>query len=308
PEPDESRWTSRPVLLAVGALVLVLALVGLGLVALLRGGGEDPAADRAPGDRPIGDSGAASADASAELSSALTWLTANTTADTSLLIPDRIADRLAEALPGRLLATYTEAVPTLAGTAHLVVVTPDLEQLASGHPARGVAEESVLVGSFGSELEVRQVLAPGTSWEADRAARSAAGGELTSNPALTFTPAAADRVRAGDLDARLMMILAGLALQHSAEVDVPTDPVAEAAGAPTRVMHVLAVDGRSVAENLAAATTVTRLVGTQDAPLATQDVRLTSALGRDVVVVRYPLPSPTGLLAGAGFPTTRSSP
>lgn len=250
-------------------------------------------------------------DSSAVSNAVVAWLVVNTTAETSLLSPADLAPRLADGLPDRTVATYEQVDPRAGAPVDLLVVTSALGRLPANAPARRIAANSVLVASFGPDLEIRQAVPSGQTWAEEQGARRASGAELAANPSLAFTPGADAAVRAGRLDARLLIVLAGLAIDHALEVDVPVqspvDEAVEPPNAPGRVVHVRSVDGRTIDDDPSAPQAVTRFIDAQAAQLTTPDVRVRRLAGKDVLVIRYPLPSPAGLLNGAGFTTKRSS-
>ncbi len=81
---------------------------------------------------------------------------------------------------------------------------------------------------------------------AERAGRARIGTALAANPGLTLGPAAADLLRQGAVDPRVMIVLAALTREHSLTVaDFPLPPLAPP-GAVRRQVLVAAVDGAPV--------------------------------------------------------------
>ncbi|MEV6522460.1 hypothetical protein AB0M43_10995 [Longispora sp. NPDC051575] len=76
-----------------------------------------------------------------------------------------------------------------------------------------------------------------------RRTRARAGAALAGNPRLTLTPAAADLLRAGDVELRLVLLLGTVTGQHALKIqDFPGVPGER--GTPARRVLVTAVDGR----------------------------------------------------------------
>jgi hypothetical protein len=274
--------------LVVSCLVALAALTALAvtLVAVLNTD-EGPAQPAAAG---VG----SGVDATRALSSgAVTWLRDSTAVGAGIAVPPHLRLALAAALPGRDVRGYQDAK-----SGDLIVVADNVTV-----PARLVTG-SVPVASFGAGVDVRQPRAPGVSWATELAARAAAGQELADNNALHFTRRAEAALRGGTMDPRLLTVLAGLSLEHRVWVDVP----AVAAGSETvrLAVHVLRVDGSRISAYPWGAAIVKAFLTVQSPTFTPQEIAVVPrSSGLDALVIRYTLPSPTGLLGGAGFPTTR---
>jgi hypothetical protein len=150
----------------------------------------------------------------------------------------------------------------------------------------GAVLASTPSGSGGAPAVVCGAITPATAVEAKVRARL--GSALTTNTALKLAPAAADLLRDGNIDPRLMLTLAALTSAHRVGVaEFPAVPL-DAPGALRRVVVLSAFDGTAPASS---ALLKTWLAG-QQAPFAPGSV---TADGPDLVLA-YPVPSPTGLL------------
>jgi hypothetical protein len=272
---------------ALVGLALVLLAVGVVLVVATNDGGT-PSAPPSAG-RPQTVTPARLAP------SAVTWLLVSIRPGTSVAVPAVLRDQVAAALPDLDVRGYRAA-----GQAELVVIrTTDPGAAAGLAPTMPVA-------ALGAGLELRQRLAPGTDSTAEQDARQAAGRELLKNDALSFTRASRLALRRGEVDSRLMTMLAALALEHRLQIDLPIPP-GQVAGSSVRLAaQVLRVDGRRLVDYPWGAATVKAFLSVQSATFAPEDVTVdrTGAVP-GALLIRYLLPSPTGLLGGAGFRTAR---
>ena len=274
--------------LLLGVAGLLLAAVATVAVAALLAGRSD--------DQPQAESANREPQAAARIpvpgSATLAWLRDSTVPGTTLAVPATLRRAVAAALPGRDVRGYAEQS------------RPDLVLVARPGPAvpQPLLDRSVTVATLGPGLDLRQVLESGTSWVTELAARRAAGRELVQNDALTLTAPATAVIRRGELDPRLLTVLAGLALEHRIFVDVPADSPARSIGLAVRIVLV---DGRSVSRYAWGAAIVKAFLDVQSPIFTPGDVALDrTSPGPDALVVRYPFPTPTGLLGGAGFRTT----
>jgi hypothetical protein len=148
----------------------------------------------------------------------------------------------------------------------------------------------------GSDLAVHQITGPQTS---DLPARVSAGTELLQNLGLTFVNGSSSALRSGQVDERVLVILAGLASQHKLTVALVPDP-ADAPDALLRTLQIQGVDGHPV--TTASARDIKDFVTAQRGALAgpiVDDV----AGATPLISVRYPLPSSFELLNSGSFPT-----
>jgi hypothetical protein len=207
--------------------------------------------------------------------------------------PDMCAALQAQGVAaGRLMPLPTGAASPLG--ASVMVTSPSVHrQLADSYaPA--------LVASFGAgdtRIEVRAAEPGGaaayaTALRADLASRKAAGSQLLSNRRIQFTGQDAARLRAGEVDTRLLATLAALAAQHSLRVTVFGD-AAPGAQVLFREMTLTSGGGNgpaSLAKDLA-------IARAQAAPYLPAHAAIArSATGQDALSIEFAAPSPLGLL------------
>ncbi len=185
---------------------------------------------------------------------AVAWLDANASDSTRLVVDD---------------ATWLDVV--LSGVDPADVVVParltgstldyDYVVVAAGGPDGGTSDEraagpAVLAGSaspvavFGDGEDLVEVRRPGSDVpDADPLAVDlvAAGSALADNPRLALTPEARAALRGGQVDERLLTLLATVVVDHRVAVDAFPHAEAEArAGAPARTVVLGGVDDRPV--------------------------------------------------------------
>jgi hypothetical protein len=167
-----------------------------------------------------------------------------------------------------------------------VVVTTD--------PA-AVQYAPAVVASFGSgvtQLDVRAT-EPGdaagyeTALRADQAARTSAGSQLLRNNRIHFTAQDAARLRAGQVDARLLATLAVLSSQYSFSVTAFGD-AAPGVTALYREATITAA-GKHLTAALA-------LLKAQVPPFLPAQAAITQSAGPAALTIGYAAPSPLGLL------------
>jgi hypothetical protein len=191
--------------------------------------------------------------------------------------------------------------PTTGSLAANVVVTSP-----AGHAQASQAQASqdgpVLLASFGtgsSRVEVRAT-APGgaaayaQAQQADLAARRSGGAQLLHSKSIQAGAEASAQLQAGQVDSRILIMLAMLASQHSWRVVAFSDssPGVPLADAPLRQVTIAGTDAKAVAAALV-------LVHAQRAPYAPAQasvVRL--AGGQPGLRIDFAAPAPLGLLTG----------
>jgi len=211
-----------------------------------------------------------------------------------LLVPPDLVDDFAAGLPGRQVFPNNQVA---ARTGDLLVVTPDSGAVLTGTLTQQVLAAAPVVATLpGSDLEVHQVT--GTDPSED-AARASAGTELLHNLGLTFVGGSA-ALRGGRVDERVLVILAGLASQHSLTVALVPDP-ADAPNALVRTLQIQGVDGHAI--TAANARDLKDFVTTQRGALAGPVVDEVDDGTKRAVSVRYLLPASVELLHSGSFPT-----
>jgi len=160
------------------------------------------------------------------------------------------------------------------------------------------------VGSGASLIEVRAVYPGGaaayqTALRSDLAARRSAGAQLMHSRRIEVSAQGADQLAAGEVDTRLLVMLAVLASQHSWRVITFGDasPGVPLTAAPYRQVIIAAAAGRGGTAGLAAALALLRAQRGLYQPAQVTTVRL--AGGQAGLRIDFAAPSPLGLLAGS---------
>jgi hypothetical protein len=167
-------------------------------------------------------------------------------------------------------------------------------------------ETPALLASFGSGASLIEVRAtsPGgvaayqPALQADLAARRSAGAQLLHSGRLAVSAQGAGQLRAGQVDSRLLIMLAMLAAQHPWRVVAFGDPSPGVpfAAAPFRQVILASADGRGGTGALAAALVLVRAQHTPFQPARVGIIRL--ADGQAGLLVDFAAPSLLGLLTG----------
>jgi len=265
--------------------VLVLALTGAAVTVLWLAGGLAGTPSRA-GRVPAAGPGLPSAAAGAQARAA-DWIAGQVSGDAVVACDPRMCAALQErgVAAGRLMLLQSAAAsPRGAGV--LVTSGP-----AGGRVA--VRYAPALIASFGSggdRVEVRGVEPGGlpayrAALRADLAARRAAGSQLLRNSHIRFTGPGAARLRAGQVDTRLLATLAVLASQCSFRVNGFGDA---APGAPV-LFRAVAIAG--IGRGLPAALAMVRA---QNPPYRPAHA---AAVGQGGLSIEFAEPSPLGLLS-----------
>ena len=199
---------------------------------------------------------------------------------------------------GRLLVLGTSVSDPLGSD--LVVATPALRNQFGARLASVYAP--VAIASFGSgpaRIDIRAVAADGTAaydsaLAADRGARIAAGGQLIDNRHITMPAAAQAVLRAGQVDPRLLTMLAALAAQQPLQIVAFGDPSPGASAAiPLRSVEIApAPAGGGTAARLR---TMLSFLREQQVPYLPMEAVL---VRQAALSVEYGAPSPLGLLSG----------
>jgi hypothetical protein len=199
---------------------------------------------------------------------------------------------------GRLLVMGTSASDPLGS--NLVVATPALQSQFGARLASVYAP--VVIASFGAgaaRIEIRAVAADGTAaynsaLAADRSARISAGRQLIGNRHITVSAAAQAELRAGQVDPRLLTVLAALAAQQPLRILAFDDSSPGASAAiPLRGVEIApAGAGTSTAAQLHS-----MLSFVQAQQVLYLPMRAVLA-GQSALSVEYAAPSPLGLLSG----------
>ena len=225
---------------------------------------------------------------------AAVWVAAQVGSDQSIACDPVLCTALSAhgVASGRLMPLGPTAGPPGAN----VIVTSAAEH------AQASQEAPTLLASFGtgtSQIEVRAA-APGgaaayaKALAADLAARRSGGAQLLHSKSIQVGAEAAGQLQAGQVDSRLLIMLAMLASQHSWRVVAfgGASPGVPLADAPLRQVVITGPDEQAVATALA-------LVRAQRAPYAPSQatsVRLPG--GQPGLRIDFAAPGPLGLLTG----------
>lgn len=244
------------------------------------------------------------------LRDAQSWAIANLDDDDRILVDDAVwVDLVAGGLPREQVVWYYKA-DTDADVSDLtpngwqdydyVLVTEGMRQGAGTAPTVDQAREnSVRVASFGEgdeTVELLRVLPDGTdafyaSDYGDGLARGAAGAALTDNASLSFAGETAGQLIDGQVDARVVTLLAQLSGEHEIGVAAFPQVDGEQTGElPRRTLEISSVDGEPVTGD--AATELLEGIREQTGVYTPQ----TAGLDGDRLVVRYEVAGPENLL------------
>lgn len=285
------RRRARPVTLVVLVLASTAALVGAAIAFTLL-----PDPERRPSDSQL----LAAAPLTAE---ALSWLEQNTTPGTEILVPRYLQRNLAGLLTPRSVKTYASA-PSSA--ADLIVVAPTVAQETSVRLKRLLAQ-SEPVAVFGDGAQVRHVLRD-SSPRRLQAERRRAGRVLLSDSSIRLAPHAWAILAAGEVDPRLMSLLAHLSDNHTIDVSgFPRSGPERGARAPAREMQVIAFDGKVIGAGGIAASQLRSMLLALPEPLRPAEVRLPEPSSPGKMLVRFLLPAPDGRVPPAA-PSNNGTP
>jgi hypothetical protein len=160
----------------------------------------------------------------------------------------------------------------------------------------------VVIAGFGTgagRIDIRAIAPDGTAayqaaLAADRRSRISAGSQLLRNPRIIVAGGARNALSAGDVDPRLLMILAALADQQQVRITAFGDPSPGASPVvPLRSVEIAALGPG--AEAAASLRSMLSLIDAQRQPF--QPLRAALA-GSSALTVEYAAPSPLGLLGG----------
>jgi hypothetical protein len=159
-----------------------------------------------------------------------------------------------------------------------------------------------LIASFGSgagRIDIRAIAPDGTAayksaLAADRRSRITAGTQLLRNPRIAVSAAARAALSEGDVDPRLLMMLAALAVEQPVRVSAFGDPSPGAGQrVPLRSARLAAL--RSGAQAGSSLRSMLSFFAAQQQPFLPLRAGLA---GTSALTVEYPAPSPLGLLSG----------
>jgi hypothetical protein len=202
----------------------------------------------------------------------------------------------------------TRLVPLSAGTPGASDVAAAADVIVASGPARAALgrEAPGLLASFGSgdtAIDVRAA-APGgaaayqAAVRADLAARRSGGAQLLHSKRIEVGSQGTAQLQAGQVDSRLLIMLAMLASEHPWRVVAfgGASPGVTAAQAPFRQVTIADAGGRGAAADLASALAMVRAQQGPYQPAQVSTVRLDG--GQEGLTIGYDAPGPLGLLSG----------
>jgi hypothetical protein len=286
---------------AVVALAAGVAGVAVGRTTSASSPAVSPAAGSAPAGQPSSGSSAALGASAAVRTVAARWV-ASQIAPSAVVScdPAMCADLQADGLQATRLVVLGPAAPDPLGS-DLVVATAAVRN-EFGARLAGVYAPAV-IASFGSgagRIDIRAIAPDGAAayqalLAADRSSRISSGRQLLRNPRLTLPPGARAALQAGDVDPRLLLLLAALSAELPVSVRSFGDP-APGTGATVPLRAAVLAPGAAASGAGAAAglRAMLSLVNAQQQPYQP----LHAAIAGTALTVEYAAPSPLGLLSG----------
>jgi hypothetical protein len=291
----------RRVTLALAAVVVVA--LGAGLTVAATGTTATSPAVSAPRGAQPGPGTAGALGASAAVRDETAHWIAQQIASSAVVAcdPAMCAALQADKLPAtRLLVLGTAAADPLGSD---VVVATAAVRNQFGARLASVYAPSV-IASFGSgtgRIDVRAIAPDGaaayqSALAADRRSRISAGTQLLRNPRISAAAAARTALRAGDVDPRLLLLLAALAVQQPVRIGAFGDPSPGSSPAvPLRSVQ-LAPQVSAAGGTAQVKASVRSMLAFIDAQQQPYLPLLVSVSGTSVLAVEYAAPSPLGLL------------
>jgi len=240
------------------------------------------------------DSSAPVAERSEPMRQAEDWIGANIRGDDHLVIDASAADDLlGRGISFERLVPIGATGPTPDALASwrdfdYLVSSPAIRSRLGDLPSvQDAVDSSIPVAAFGADddrVEIRRILPGGMPGAQQRQAdaqdlRLRAGASLAANPNLTATADAVDAMKAGQVDERLLNVIATLVVQHHLQIGAfPTVDGEDGIGAPRRIVEIDGIDFQTV-------TATTPAVASLEAFL---DSQLTSYRPADVAVITHP--------------------
>ena len=217
----------------------------------------------------------AAAGAATPLTSAREWVADNLSGGERVIVDDAMwVDLVEDGLSPSWIAGYgaVGAGPDWRSYGY-IVTTPALRDTAVPPALARAVDSSLEIASVGEgegRVEVRRIDATSdpAGPNADRGApndtRVTTGRALAANPGIEASPAAHSQLRAGEVDERLMSVLATLAGAHRLEIAAFVRlPGEDVAGTPARTVELARIDGRPIAAGDPAVVEVVAFLGNQ---------------------------------------------
>jgi hypothetical protein len=166
------------------------------------------------------------------------------------------------------------------------------------------ADAPAVIARFGSgsvRIEVREIVPGGaaayfSSLSKDIRDRRASGISLLENPRIMVSATARGQLRAGKVDSRLLVVIAGLAARQPVSILGFGDLGPGASpGIPFRCVYLAETEGSAAAQ----VQRMSALLGRQPGPYAAAHIQPGRLAGRNVLLIEFSAPSPQGLLGPA---------
>ena len=294
-------------LIAVGLVAVVFA-VGVATVVLSQPGRDRQAPPGAPPGVGASSADVALASAAAARQRAAAWVAGQANPDAIVACdPAMCAALQAAGVPAGRLLVLTPARSDPLGS-DLVVATATVRSQFGARLAGVYAPVTVAVfGSGTARIDVRAVAPDGAAaylaaLATDLRARKAAGALMLRNRHIHVAATARAALAAGEVDPRLLVTLATLAHLHPLDITGfggPGPGVSASAGVPLRTADITGAAPRgSHPASLQALVTILRAQRPPYLPSSLEIVRIPR--GGAVLRIRYPAPSPLGLLGSGG--------
>lgn len=285
------RWvglTQAAAIVAVGATVGVYAAGGLGFLE-----------NRTKANPPT-------AEASA-------WVLNNLAGAGSVLVPSSMTDTLIQnGQDSDALTTYPDGstAPIDLGKnccSYVVVIGGPDQAPGTGLPTSVStlfqrSRPAAVFTTDGGWTQVRQVL-PGSpdkvaaDLAADRKALVATGKSLIASGKVELSPVAKQQLQNGEVDARVLLGIVAVALEHKVTVaSFPAQPGETAAGILRRSAAISAIDGKAVKDGSDRVKSVKAVLGSRTGIFRPAGAEVHPVDGVDALEFRFDAPSPFGLL------------
>jgi hypothetical protein len=296
------RGTRRRHAMVALAAVALLVLGGLGAWTVRAVTGRAVTASpsaAARGSEPASLSAAALGASAATRDEAATWIAAQVTASAIVACdPAMCAALAADGLSATRLVVLGTAAPDPLGS-DIVVATPAVRN-QFGTRLQSVYAPAV-IASFGAgtgRIDVRAIAPDGAAayraaLVADRSSRISAGSQLLRNPRIIVGAGARKALSSGDVDPRLLMMIAALAAQQPVRITSFGDMSPGTGSVPLRSVQIAPLGSGAKAK--ASLRSMLSFIDAQRQPFQPLRVGLG---GSSVLTVEYAAPSPLGLLGG----------
>jgi hypothetical protein len=298
--PATARWR------VIRALILAAVLFGGGAVTVTLTRGTTAGNGAADGGQAPGD--AAIAAAAAARTAAAAWMARQV--DPAAIVacdPQMCAVLQSKGIPAGRLLVLAAGIAGPLGSDVIVSTAAVREKFGSRLTSVYAPVALATFGSGSAQVAVRVVTADGSaaylrSLQADAAARRATGALLLRNPDLRVSPAGRRELAAGQVDARLLSVIAALATPYHVDITGFGAPAAGASpGVPVRSADISPAAAGS-GQDAATLNSMRRFLLAQQATFRPADVTTVRlASGQTVLHIEFTAPSPLGLL---GAPLT----